>query len=793
LTISLEHAPAGEERKTLHHPIAFIPGITPANPGPLARYLPPLPDGLASTWLSEKLPRGAWVLDPFGAAPRLALEAARAGCRVLVSANNPVSRRLVEMGARSPSESELRAALAELASSYKGQERIEPHIRALYSTECGGCGQPVMADYFVWERSVAYPHTRSYTCSRCGDSGERPTNQKDKERAASFGRSDLNRARALERVASAHDPDRAHAEEALSVYLPRAVYALFTLINKMDSLDISPERRNYLSALLLSTCDQANTLWSHPTSRERPRQLTIPHHFRENNVWLALEQSIHQWVSDQPEIPLTYWPVLCEEKGGITLFEGRLKDLGLSLSKLKIGAVMAALPRPNQAFWTLSALWAAWLWGRGAVGPFISVLRRRRYDWGWHTAALSSSFGSLAPLLEGDTPILGLIGEAEPGFLSAAILAGANRGFQLDGLALRSESGQAQIHWRRSSQKKLQPSLQIQLPDIAQEAAIKALKERGQPADYLTLQAAALTALAEENAFPRKPTGFLTETTQTDIEPSPAEFYSNLQNHLRFVFNFRSGFSRFEGSEVSLEVGSWWLRDETGAQMPLADRIELAIARYLQSVPTVRFAEIDFHLCALFPGLLTPDRELIMHCLYSYGEEAPPGSGQWAIRHQDRRNLRLVEKETTEKMLANLATRLGFSIHPYTIPGDPQATTGPRTVNVWLDLDGRPKYAFTVISTALIGGIIRQKRAIVTNPQPGFRHVIVLPGGRANLLAYKMSKDSRLRNEIEQGWIFLKYRHLRRLIENPLLSQENLTEQLNLDPLTYTATQMRLL
>jgi hypothetical protein len=60
-------------------------------------------------------------------------------------------------------------------------------------------------------------------------------------------------------------------------------------------------------------------------------------------------------------------------------------------------------------------------------------------------------------------------------------------------------------------------------------------------------------------------------------------------------------------------------------------------------------------------------------------------------------------------------------------------------------------------------------------------------------VAFKLSKDARLNKEIEQGWIFLKYRHLRRLIENPLLNAENLIEQLELDPLTYTATQMRLL
>jgi hypothetical protein len=774
-------------------PISFIPGTTPANPGPLARYLPPLPDGIAAAWLSEKLPRGAWVLDPFGAAPRLALEAARAGYRVIVSANNPVSRKLVEMGASAPAQSEYRGALADLASAFKGQERIEPHIRALYTTDCTSCGQPIMADYFLWERSAAYPYARYYNCPRCGDSGERPTSQKDQERAASFAKSDLNRARALERVAPANDPDRTHAEEALSVYLPRAVYALFTLINKLDSLDINPTRRNYLSALLLSACDQANTLWSHPTSRERPRQLTIPHHFRENNVWLALEQSTHQWVSDQPEIPLSYWPALTTEAGGITLFEGRLKDLATGLSKLKIGAVVAALPRPNQAFWTLSALWAAWIWGRGAVGPFKSVLRRRRYDWGWHTAALSSAFGSLAPLLEANTPILGLIGEAEPGFLSASFLAGANSGFELDGFALRSESGQAQVHWRRGTREVIQPSPQAELSTTARMAALSVLKDRGQPADYLILHAAALINLAGRNAFPRKSSGGADGHPPPEVEPSPAELYSQLHNNLKDIFDFRGGFRRFDGSEISLEVGSWWLRDEENIPISLADQIEIATAKYLQKTSVCKLVELDLYLCALFPGLLTPEPEFILHCLYSYGAEEPIGSGLWKIRSQDQLDVRHTEIVNTKKMLISLADRLGYSVQQNSESVDSNRHTEPRTIIIWRDSRDLPCFAFSIISSAVIGEIVRQKGTLAPKPQQGFRHVIVLPGGRANLVAYKLSKDARLKKEIEQGWIFLKYRHLRRLIENPLLTSENLVEQLGLDPLTYTATQMRLL
>lgn len=294
----------------------FISGTTPVKPYPLARFLPPYLEGSASAWLREVLPLQPgqadppWVIDPFGASPCVDIEAARSGYRILVAANNPIARFLLEMTAHPPSEAELQAVLAELAASSKGGERMEPHIRSLYTTTCGQCAQTVMVEAFLWEKGATTPFARIYSCSNCGSNGEFPATTADAEKAHHFASGGLHRARALERIAPADDPDRIHAEEALSVYLPRAVYALFTLINKLDGLNLPHVRRNMLAALLLAACDQANTLWQYPPRRERPRQLTIPPKFRENNIWLALEHSLSLWATGQPPVPLTLWPEL---------------------------------------------------------------------------------------------------------------------------------------------------------------------------------------------------------------------------------------------------------------------------------------------------------------------------------------------------------------------------------------------------------------------------------------------------------------------------------------------------
>jgi len=736
--------------------------------------LPPIPEGVISTWLqalSDKMEQ-TWVLDPFGAAPKVAIEAARAGYSVLVAANNPISRFLLEMAAHPPNESELRSALAELAASRKGDERLEPHIRSLYLTRCDQCGKEVEVEAFLWDRgdsiggtdktipTVPVPYARIYHCPYCNANGEFPVIDMDITHAAQFSGSSLHRARALERVAPLDDPDRRHVEEALEVYLPRAVYALFTLINRLDGMSLSPERRRYLTALLLSACDQANTLWPHPTGRARPRALTIPPKFRENNVWLALEQAMQNWVTIGESVPLVNWPERPPREGGITIFEGRLRDVVANLSDISIGAVISALPRPNQAFWTLSALWAGWLWGREAVGPFKSVLRRRRYDWGWHTTALHAAMENLAPHLKPGTPMLGLVGEAEPGFLSAAMIAADNADFEQLGLAMPTEGGQAQISWCRAGKIVLPSASDEERMLTARSAAKEYLQDLGEPSHYLNLHAAALSKLAETHGL-------------CISEQSPADILALVNNNLDEAFSYRGGFLRFGGSDKSLEVGYWWLREIIQKISPLADRVEVELVRHLIAHPGASLLEIYTVLSQAFPGLLTPSAELIQICLESYGEETPPGSGVWRVQAQNAPQMRRADLENIAGLITEIGSSLGYRIE------------GTQPI-LWHYEGGQLAYAWYIIASAVIG-----EHIFAREHTPG-KSLIALPGGRSNLVAYKLQHDPRLRQAVEEGWRFVKFRQVRWLAQNPVLARDALDPLLSQDNLTYESPQMRL-
>jgi len=169
--------------------LPYISGTHPANPGPLARFLPPLEEGTVAEWLGKHVTPGAWLLDPFGFSPRLVLEAARAGYRVLVTANNPITRFLMEMAASAPGEAGLKSALAELAASRKGDERLETHLQNSYLTPCEKCGKEIQAQAFLWRKNEETPYARIYECPNCTDKGERTITPVDIERAQSIAKS----------------------------------------------------------------------------------------------------------------------------------------------------------------------------------------------------------------------------------------------------------------------------------------------------------------------------------------------------------------------------------------------------------------------------------------------------------------------------------------------------------------------------------------------------------------------------------------------------------------------------
>jgi hypothetical protein len=733
------------------HP--FLAGEFAARPEPLGRYLPIIPGGVVKAYLAEaNIQPGDTILDPFGASIGLVMEMARAGYRVLTAVNNPINRFLMEMAADPPTRVELQSALAELASSRKGDERLENHLQSLYLTTCPHCQLPIPALAFTWERGGQFPLTRILDCKSCGNSGEYETTTEDHERVTQLTTTAaLHKARALERVATVRDPDRPHVQEALEYYLPRAIYCLITIINKLDGLTISPRQRQILSALVLTACDETNTLWPHPPERPRPRQLVVPPCFRENNVWLALEKSVELWACDDPRIPVSIWPELPFENGSICIYEGRQEELAKQLGKTEVKLVVSTIPRPNQAFWSLSALWAGWLWGREAAAPFKHVLHRHRYDFSWHATALNTVFKNLFPYLPLNAPLFGLLSEPEPPLLTATLLAAGASGFDLRAIALRSSHDPLQIHWQRRAFPRQEPG---QMDEAALVEAVRGyLEKRGEPVTYLHLHAACLASLAENRCL----------NWQRDFMMT---INATIQNALK-----SNVFRRYGGSEHSLETGLWGLSQAPDGRLPLPDQVEMALVKYLTRNPGASLPQIESAIYQEFQGLYTPQLAIIKNVLASY---ATPLEEGWQLREEDNPSARRQDLRSIRAVLEGLGKRLDYQ------SGTAETAHHPL---VWRE-DGQDVYSFYLIASAVAGAILQQAA------HSGGTGCLVMPGGRAGLVSYKLERDPALRL-LAEGWQLLKYRQIRLLADDLKLTRQDWQKELSADPVT-DPEQMRL-
>ncbi|MBM3152274.1 MAG: hypothetical protein FJZ96_08775 [Chloroflexi bacterium] len=744
--------------------LAYPTGDLPPEREPLARYLPPVPRGVAPDFLAQHAGAGAWVLEPFGASPRLAVEMARLGYRVLAASSNPVGRFLFEMAAASLPRAEFQGALAELASARKSDERMESHIQSLYTAQCTRCARSVPVEAFIWQRGGKVPVSRILTCAACNEQGERQATPADRKLAEQMeAASPLHRSRALERVAARDDPDREFADEALQYYPARAIYALITIINKMDSMSLTPLRRRCLAALALTAFDEANTLWPHPDERPRPRQLTVPPRYRENNVWLALERGVETWSAGGQPVPVATWPGQPPESGGICLFEGPLRSLAPALKSIPLQAVLTALPRPNQAYWALSALWAGWIWGRGAVAPFKMGLRRRRYDWNWHAAALHASLRNLSPHLPLTVPLFAIIAEPEASYLTAAVLAASSAGFDLNGLALRTPSDPVYLLWHRrafahtptssvrpdETSEAREPDHRAEVdptpPQVVRDAIQSYLTQRGEPATYLHLHAAALAALADNRLLAWQ-------------EEALARIHAPILEALKgpdFIHH---------GGTGNLETGLWGLPLLEGEGDPLPDRAEKTVIAFLLKNPGCTLDELETALHAELRGLLTPPLSLTRAILDSY---ALPDQGKYSLRPEDDPSARRRDLEAAGEMLGKLAAGAGWTA---------RRLEGVARAWAWEE-KGETHYIFHLLASALVCRVLRE------NQFPAGISLLVIPGGRAGLFAFKLERDPALKQLWSGGWRVLKYRQLRRLASMPIPGRSEIEDALQGDPI----------
>ncbi|MCJ7694353.1 MAG: hypothetical protein MUO40_02910 [Anaerolineaceae bacterium] len=739
---------------------AFIQGKAIPPNIPLERFLPPLPPGMIQKWIENQVPKGSWVLDPFGNSPTLALELARAGYRVLVTANNPINSFMLSILAQSPSKQVFLEALSLIAQSSFGEQNLEQYIRSLYAVRCTQCNKPLEATSFLWQKDEEFPYAFIGMCPYCGKEGEQTLSLEAKATLPSLPSLGLHHARALESVVSIDDPLRPQLETALSFYLPRPLVILQLMVNKLPLLDIPDNQKDLLQALLLSACDYGNSLWSYPFTKSRRRQLTVPPIYEERNLWHALIDSVDLWADMGSAISLKAWPDHPPLSGGISLFKGRFRELDPLPEKDFIQAVVAIPPRPNQAFWTLSAVWTGWLFGKSAVSPIKSTLSRQRNDWSWHTNALYSVFELFHGNVSSETPFFMLILESEHNFVSAGTLAAASTGFELRSIAQAGESDITQCIWAGSARTP-QPFDPMVFHDCGKQAGITFLTKRAEPSSYEGLHTAILAGLCKAH--------ILGDTYGAFKDPILTELY----RHTDSIILDTDYFIRFGGGTASLDSGLFWLTNPQDLDESLSDRIEKTIRDRLQGIQVVKDEEIQELVNNLFTGMLTPERELVQICLESYADPKIDETRSWILRDNESEEHRKQDIAEIISKLNDIARVLNYKM----IEEDGSIK--------WYSEGEEAVYSLFVTTNAMISRFLYSQ-----NPTP--KKIIILPGSRANLLAVKLKHNPYFQKIIDENYQIIKFRQLRSIHENPLLTRELWDILIKDDPPELDAAQLSL-
>lgn len=728
--------------------LAYLPASQGFYNPPLGRFLPALPRGVMRAWLAENTPPGQLILDPLGANPMLSIEAAQGGARLLVARNNPILWLLLEVLASAPGPERLGKALTRLLITRRGEESVENHLRSLYASPCSACGQTIQPIGFIWEKGRSLPAGKACLCPHCGDEGERPLALQDIANLQSLGNLSLHRARAFRSVAPGGEYEQESINAALDCYLPRALYVCMTLANRLEQLspDLDKEDRRLLQAMLVLLFDDATSLWHWPEREQRNFQLSVPTRFLEKNLWLSLEKAPQHLAAAEAHVPITYWPRLPPAEGGICLYQRRLSEKTDLFRDEKPAALLAIFPRPNQAFWTLSALWSGWLWGRRAVAPMRSALKRRRYDWRWFAQAIEAALKGIIPALADGTPMFGLLSEAAPNHF-LGLLAGANAsGFGLQAAVQNPGDELIQCLWKLGAEQGLPAQ-----PALLRAMMRELLEARGEPCAFQLILNHCLASMAAQGRLPAR----VSQMEETYLSQLQQEVTTILHD-ANFAQSYPTGSS---GGSL------WGLTDNRQAQIPLAERLEREMRRHLQQTATVSLTELETQINRSLSGLSTPTRDAFLLCLDSYADEEDDHPGVYHLKESDAQSARQQDQRELRTILDANGRRFGFEVH----------TQGAEIH--WLDAQGVVQHIYFIATSCEFAHILAAPSPAVT------ARVIVYPGSRARWLTYRLRQDGRLASELEEGgWHLLKYRFLRWLGARQDLSATQWSSLLERDP-----------
>jgi hypothetical protein len=800
----------------------FVPdGQQPEDPLWLTDH-PPWRDELLRPCVEAFTSPGDLLLDPFARHGALLRAGQAAGRRVLATNADPLPLLEMRLTLCPPEPRRLDSIFSRLADTPHRDKTLFRYLDDRYLVHCPACDRPQPAEYMIWEDDV--PVEKAVHCAECGQQELAQITSRDLDLQAAVDPQELTYWRLHQRLADPDGPSdvRDRVGELLHLYTARNRTVLAELMLQAEALFLGDEPAlDIIRGLCLASLQRSHSLHRTPQELELPRVLYQPRRFVERNAWRVFEEAYRRLRQQSQPVSLTWardldallQPGDGPASGQALTWQRTTRELQSALrGRYRFRLICADPPRPHPTAHALAFLWSGWLFGRAAARPLLALASRTFLDWQWYTESMVGVLRLLHSLLA-DGGRLALAFTTDDHEMLPALLLAAARGelaleqsvHQIVDSTARGDRVAYRLLFRRpfrpvhrlptqvGTDRDLERELgQDMAPDPQEEgraAAQEALELRAEPApvSWLALPVCArwskleLLATADAESGRAKPLAWLMGQLETVLPPE-----GPLPKRL-----LRLGPPRDTADKARMAQMCWWLAS-TPAQTPLSERVEQAALELLQETLTWPEHALYDELCQRFRGLATPERRMLQAVIRSYGQEL--SSGYWQLRAEDWPSARARVHGQMLELLERLGLQLGYSVwlapseraHPD--PGRP-GSDGPESAAreewascsvVWHEGD-QAACGFALSDTAALSPFLTPPHPALVNAS---RYAVV-PGGRAGLLAFKLSCWPEFgRLLARSGWMLVKQRHVRSLARMEDLDRPAWRDRIVLDAIT---------
>lgn len=722
--------------------MALVPGMEHPPLSPLKRYRPPQIVDSVRQFLKTTTKTGDIVLLAGDVDALAVAETVRLERKAVTVCRHPLKTLWLQLALDPATVGELQAALTQLGDMPKSGRPLFKHIQDLNRTQCPKCGGPAVARWFAWDRDTGRPYAKRVLCARCGEEQEGVVSREDIRNAGKFPVQDgPTYHMALGKLARATDPMLDRIVRLVQLYTPRNLRSLMDILNRVSQIQAAPAARRAVIALVIDALDRGSVLSPCDDPERRPRSLRPPPRFLERNIWLLLEDALTHYAREKEARALTALPstsamssvynLAHHTEAGYCIFQRSISALDPNVFP-SCQALVFTLGTPDAPYAALSALWAIWIWGQAVPKNLRYFLTRRRLDWDWYQRGVALALRRLRQVLSSDASILLMAPQSEADAARAAVY-----GLERAGLEIQYWISCPPIGYRLSCQPAALGASETahaaqQPPNLPQvhQHAVAILKQRAEPTAWRDLK----TMLIFD----------MRATALSDVSPESIPGISLIQDN-KLV----------------------WLERKPPRFRPLADRVEARVLQLLHHRARWQASELLAAIYHTFPGVLSPEPSLVRACIEAYSRS--DAEGWLTLRQEDQPEQRSAELRRLRRMIVGLGERLGYTVLRH------------RGEITWVK-DKQRSYLFRVTETAALA-----PHLLAPPPPCDGRRCLVLPGGRAALVALKLRRDPRLQQQVVQHrWTFVKFRHLRRMVEE-IREQEELEVYLGLDPVVEQA------